>query len=162
MAARPANPQRVSTAAQSRATRPPNQQRQSTFRTVGTARTDRPNGEVDYSMAGPPQQTQTNIDPHNTYYEEGYHQINPQMSRANPQPNFSLASTFPHKVRWGKREPKENEPKAVEDPEKVGTEPAPMVSEANEQGTRQDRNEGEGRNSEYIPCTHNMHILNES
>lgn len=105
-------------------------------------------------MAGPPQQTQTNIDPHNTYYEEGYQRLNPQMSKGNPQPNFSLASTFPHKVRWGKREPKEGEPKAVEEPDKTGTEPAPMVNEANEQGTRQDHQPEEGRNSEYSRLHH--------
>lgn len=137
MSTRPTNPQRQSTAANSRATRPTNQQRQSTFRTMRTAQTDRAGGDVGYTMAGPPQQTQTLVDPHHTYYEEGYQQLNPQMKKDTSQPNFSLASTFPHKVRWGRKEPKEDDPKAVEDPEKVGTEPAPMVNEANEQGDRQ-------------------------
>lgn len=61
------------------------------------------------------------------------------MNKEKPQPNFSLASTFPHKVRWGRKEPKEGDPKAVEDADRVGTEPAPMVNEANEQATRQSR-----------------------
>lgn len=59
------------------------------------------------------------------------------MSKGKPGPNFSLASTFPHKVRWGRKQPKDDDPQAVEDADKVGTEPAPMVDEANEQSTRQ-------------------------
>jgi hypothetical protein len=59
------------------------------------------------------------------------------MEKTKPEPNFSLASTFPHSVRWGKKQPKPEDPKAVEEADKSGTEPAPMVNEANEQGSRQ-------------------------
>lgn len=136
----------------SRNIRPSNQQRSSTARTARTSRTARTAQtvqDVDYNMAGPAQQTQTN-DPHRTYYEEGYRQLNPQMNKDKPNPNFSLAGTFPHAIRWGKKEPKPNDPKAVEDAEKVGTEAAPQVSEANEQGKRQipeAEEEGDGESS---------------
>lgn len=147
MESRPSTMQRESTAQTARAVRPANHQRQSTARTTRTARTARTERDVDYNMAGPPHQSHTN-DPHRTYYEEGYQRLNPQMNNEKPAPNFSLASTFPHKVRWGRKQPKDGDPKAVEDVEKVGTEPAPMVDEANEQGTRQDggkEEEGAGR-----------------
>lgn len=108
-------------------------------RTAGTLNrrtTTNTNYGSDYTLAGPPSQGQAppGYDPHQTYFQEGYRDLNPWMETQQHHPSFSLARTFPHNVRWGTKTPKKGDPKAVEDAEKGGTEPAPQVDEAENQG----------------------------
>ncbi|KAF2169535.1 hypothetical protein M409DRAFT_19948 [Zasmidium cellare ATCC 36951] len=130
---------------QSKSNRPAAGGRSATARTAGTA-TSVGDG---YSLAGPsPIQAEERIrsqgyDPHNTYYQEGYRAANPWMGNEKPGSSFSLAGTFPHHIRWGKRKPKEGEPRLTEASEPMGTEPAPQVPEANRQATRQNTEEEE-------------------
>ncbi|EME40387.1 hypothetical protein DOTSEDRAFT_75003 [Dothistroma septosporum NZE10] len=78
--------------------RPNNGERQQSARSRLTNRTD---WNDEYSLAGP-QPRQPRADPHNTYYAEGYREMNPSMENhyEDSTPGFSLARTFPHQVRF--------------------------------------------------------------
>ncbi|KAI5361251.1 Putative major intrinsic protein [Septoria linicola] len=101
-------------------------------RTAGTAISQ----DVDYSLAGPPSQGYQPIDPHGTHYDEGYFAANPWMESSKPKnENFSLAGTFPHKVRWGSKKPKQGSYQHnVSSQEKGESEAAPQVPTAIDQG----------------------------
>ncbi|KAK4497540.1 hypothetical protein PRZ48_011991 [Zasmidium cellare] len=124
---------------QSKSSRPAAGGRSETARTAATA-TSVGDG---YSLAGPsPVQFEERVrsqgyDPHKTYYQEGYREANPWMGKEKPGSSFSLAGTFPHHIRWGKKKPKEGEPKFTEAPEPTGVGAAPQVEEATRQATRQ-------------------------
>ena len=95
------------------------------------------------NIAGPKVQQQPRFDPHNTHFEDGYREQNPWSHNEGQNSEFSLAGTFPHKVRWQKPTG-QNKNIAVkeEDDESGEAEPAPQVSSANEQGDQQDQQQG--------------------
>ncbi|RMX78104.1 hypothetical protein D0869_09347 [Hortaea werneckii] len=88
------------------------------------------------NVAGP-QPQRPRLDPHNTYYEPGYKQQNPWTQEEGQNSDFSLAGTFPHKVRWQKPLISDRKVEIAEDQEKGEAEPAPQVSAANEQADQQ-------------------------
>lgn len=139
---------------QSTSNRPPAGGRSATARTAATA-TSVGDG---YSLAGPsaPQiqerlQSQ-GYDPHKTYYQDGYREANPWMGNEKPGSSFSLAGTFPHHIRWGKKKPKAGDPRLAEASERTGVEAAPQVEEANQQETRQDTEEEEHTHERDANC----------
>lgn len=141
---------------QSTSNRPHAGGRSATAQTAATA-TSAGDG---YSLAGPsPLQAQECIirsqgyDPHKTYYQDGYCEANPWMDNEKPGSSFSLAGTFPHHIRWGKKKPKEGEPRLAEASERTGVEAAPQVEEANRQTTRQHTKEEDGPHGQEANCT---------
>lgn len=52
-----------------------------------------------YSLSGPPAPP-PRYDQHQTYYDEGYLDVNPWMRQEDDGPNFTLARNFPRIVRW--------------------------------------------------------------
>ena len=115
----------------------PSQARTATGRSTRTAATGL-SQDVDYSLAGPPSQV-AHADPHGTHYEEGYFDANPWMESHRPQnESFSLAGTFPHKVRWGSKKPKHGSYQHnVSSAEKGEAEAAPQVPTAVDQGNEE-------------------------
>lgn len=93
---------------------------------------------MDYTLAGPPSQA-GHADPHGTHYDEGYFDANPWMETQQPtNENFSLAGTFPHKIRWGSKKPKHGSYQHnVSSDEKGEAEAAPQVPTAIGQGIEQ-------------------------
>lgn len=51
----------------------------------------------DLSLAGP-QGLPRRFEPHNTWYDEDYLDVNPWMTRQDESPEFSLAGNFPRKL----------------------------------------------------------------
>lgn len=94
------------------------------------------------NLAGP-QPQRPHLDPHNTYFEPGYRQQNPWTQEEGQNSGFSLAGTFPHKVRWQKPQNSDRKVEVAEDEEKGEAEPAPQVSAAHEQGDQQAPHSGE-------------------
>ncbi|PPJ57797.1 hypothetical protein CBER1_00131 [Cercospora berteroae] len=92
--------------------------------------------DVAYSLAGPNTQQSERHDPHGTYYDDDYFAANPWMDTEKPRhESFSLAGTFPHKVRWGAKRPKQSQqPQNIPAPEKGEAEAAPQVPAAERQG----------------------------
>lgn len=80
-----------------------------------------------YSLAGPPAPP-PRYDQHQTYYDEGYLDLNPWMQQEDEGPNFTLARNFPRIVRW-----KGND-RDVKADEKGESEMAPQVEAAEELG----------------------------
>ncbi|KAM3422234.1 hypothetical protein BST61_g2599 [Cercospora zeina] len=89
-----------------------------------------------FSLAGPPAQQSGDEDDRNeTYYDDDYYAANPWMETEEPQnESFSLARTFPHKVRWSPKTPKKRQhPYHVPAEEKGEAEAAPQVPAAEQQ-----------------------------
>jgi hypothetical protein len=83
-----------------------------------------------YSLSGPPAPP-PRYDQHQTYYDEGYLDLNPWMQQEDDGPNFTLARNFPRIVRWKGDGP---DGKSVEADEKGERELAPQVEAAEELG----------------------------
>lgn len=80
-----------------------------------------------YSLSGPPAPP-PRYDQHQTYYDEGYLDLNPWMQQEEDGPNFTLARNFPRIVRW------KGDDRSVEADEKGEREMAPQVEAAEELG----------------------------
>ena len=76
-----------------------------------------------YSLSGPPAPP-PRYDQHQTYYDEGYLDLNPWMQQEDDGPNFTLARNFPRIVRW------KGDDRSVEADEKGEREMAPQVETA--------------------------------
>lgn len=127
----------------------PQPSRQPTARSVGTTRTARRQNE-DYSLAGP-QQSASSRDLHNTHYDEGYRELKPWMDDTAPKDSFSLATTFPHKVRKGMKRRQTNDPNMVESEHKTGTETAPQVPESLDAGSSRTQTKPDPRDPRVWP-----------
>ncbi|GAB7327550.1 hypothetical protein MBLNU13_g11412t1 [Cladosporium sp. NU13] len=80
-----------------------------------------------YSLSGPPAPP-PRYDQHQTYYDEGYLDLNPWMREEDDGPNFTLARNFPRIVRW------KGDGRSVKADEKGEREKAPQVEAAEELG----------------------------
>lgn len=80
-----------------------------------------------YSLSGPPAPP-PRYDQHQTYYDEGYLDVNPWMRQEDDGPNFTLARNFPRIVRW------KGDDRSVKADEKGEREMAPQVEAAEELG----------------------------
>lgn len=80
-----------------------------------------------YSLSGPPAPP-PRYDQHQTYYDEGYLDLNPWMQQEEDGPNFTLARNFPRIVRW------KGDDRSVRADEKGEREMAPQVEAAEELG----------------------------
>jgi hypothetical protein len=101
-----------------------------------------------YSLAGPPAPP-PRYDQHQTYYDEGYLDLNPWMQQEDDGPNFTLARNFPRIVRW------KGDDRNVEADEKGESEMAPQVEAAEELGYAVDH--GEEDHGELDQCL--FHLL---
>lgn len=104
------------------------------------------------NLAGPPERSRRR-DVHQTFIEEGYRDLNPWMQEDEEQQNsdFSLAGTFPHKIRFQGRPQRDQPTQQVYKPgeEKGETEPAPQVAAAEDQQLEQQHSRGSvGRRNE--------------